>query len=90
MVIGTVTKLRTGRSGVQISGGAGDLYLLQNVHTDCRNYPQLPSLMRDFRLPPRSKRELRFSGLLTQRIEVIPYRPFGTAYLFRLRGSTLR
>jgi len=39
MVIDIVTNLWTGRSGVQISGGARDLYLLQNAQTDCWNYP---------------------------------------------------
>jgi hypothetical protein len=37
-VVCTVTKLRTGRSGVKIPGGARDLYLLQNAQTGCRNY----------------------------------------------------
>jgi hypothetical protein len=41
MVVGALTKLRNGRSGVQISGGARDLYVLQNAQADCRNYPVL-------------------------------------------------
>jgi hypothetical protein len=43
MVVGTVTKLRTGRSGVQISGGKRDLYLLQNAQTQPHAIFQAPA-----------------------------------------------
>jgi hypothetical protein len=42
--------------------------------------------MRDLRLPPRSRRELLF-WYITQRVVVIPYGSFGTAYRSHLQGT---
>jgi hypothetical protein len=45
--------------------------------------------LRDFRLPPQSRWELRSCGLFTQRVVVIPYRRFGTAYRSPLQMSRI-
>jgi hypothetical protein len=37
-------------------------------------------MMCDFRLPPRSRRNPRSSGSITQRVVLIPYQRFGTTY----------
>jgi len=42
--------------------------------------------MGDFRLPPRSRRELLF-WVVTQRVVVIPYGSFGTTYRSHLQGT---
>jgi hypothetical protein len=48
--------------------------------------PNSPLAMRDFRLLPRSRRELLF-WYITQRVVVIPYESFGTTYRCHLQGT---
>jgi hypothetical protein len=43
--------------------------------------------MRNFRLPPRCKWDLRSSGMLRSVELVVSYRSFGTNYRFHLQGS---
>ena len=48
---------------------------------------QTTFFLRDFRLPPRSRWDLRSYGLFTQRRVVIPYWCFGKNYRSQLQGS---